>query len=176
MKKAKKQLALVLAAVMAFGLLATTAGAAEVAPSQDVISEECLPAPGFITYKMLHGEEYDNPVEALLNDASARAYACYIPYNDGSGTSGQIAATFTAETSTVAFVLTSLGGGSNYAAALWKDNGSLPPSLVADYGEYGFGTGFVQSGLTVGQNYFIKISSQTVPSPGVNGRYELYWY
>lgn len=176
MKKVKKLLSLALAGVMVFGLMATSVGAAEVDPAQDVVSEECLPAPGFITYKMLHGDEYDNPVEALLDDASARAYACYIPYNDGSGTTGQVAATFTAETSTVAFVLTSLGGGSNYTVALWKDNGSLPPSRVADYGEYGFGTGFIQSGLIVGQSYFIMISSRTVPAPGVNGRYELYWY
>lgn len=166
MKKSKKFLS-VLCAVCMILAFAVPAFAAE-------IEEEFLPPPTLLTYQDVHRDAL-NPVQAAL--LSNDTIACYIPYNDGSGTSGEIVESFEAESSTLGFILYSYGGGTKYHAALWRDNGpGKPPSRVALYEDYSFGSGFTQPGLVVGKEYYIVVSSTTVTPPGVNGGYEIFWY
>jgi len=169
MKKSKKFLS-VLPAISMILAMSVSAFAVEVP------TDEILPPPTLITYKDLHGD-IDNAVMAavLSNDT----ISCYIPYNTGNGTTGSIAASFTAESSTVNFILYSYGGGTNYHTELWHVNGDhMPNNKVMsynDYNDYAFGSGFSQSGLQVGDTYYIMVSSQTVTPPGVQGAYELSW-
>lgn len=136
-------------------------------------TEQVLPPPTLITYKDLHGDFDSAVMAAVLSDD---IYSCFIPYNNGSGTSGQVAVSFPAQSSTVSFILYSYGGGTKYHAELWHVNGNnIPNSKVMSYDDYAFGTGFAQSGLIVGDTYYITVSSQTVDPPGVQGGYELSW-
>lgn len=169
MKKSKKVISLLLAISMILAM-SVSAFAAEV---PEPSAEGILPAPTLITYKDLHGDIDNAVMAAFLSDDKV---SCFIPYNDGAGTSGSVAATFTAETKKVSFILYSYGGGTTYHAELWHVNGNnIPNSKVMSYNDYAFGSGFSQGGLIVGDTYYITVSSQTVPTSGVQGGYELSW-
>lgn len=169
MKKSKKIISLLLAVSMIMAM-SVSAFAAEVTEASAV---GVLPAPTLITYKDLHGD-IDNAVMAAA--LSADTVSCFIPYNDGSGTTGQVAASFTAESGTVNFILYSYGGGTKYHAELWHVNGNnIPNNKVMSYNDYAFGSGFAQNGLKVGDTYYITVSSRTVPTSGAQGGYELSW-
>lgn len=55
---------------------------------------DTLPPPTLITHKDIHPDT-DNPV--MASALASNVISCFIPYNNGSGTSGSIATVFTAE-------------------------------------------------------------------------------
>lgn len=165
MKKSilSRALALFLVAAALFTLSAFAADVIEGA-------NEPLPSATEITYEeILQLIREDNSVSLLYSEEGR----CFIPQNVD-GNQGQIAVVFTADGTTVDFSMVSYGGGSSYNTQLYRDNGvGSVPTKVTDYNDYDFGTGVSQSGLAPGTEYYFIISSNDVPSKGVNGGYVL---
>jgi len=159
----KKFLSIALVLVMSLSLVTVA-----IATNGDDVLEDNLPVSRVITQA-----EFDELTGLSNSRLSRTGIACYIPYNTGSGTSGVYCAEFTADTTNMAFTLTSLGGGSKYHAQLYTVSSSGSYSAVNSYAQYSFGSGFTQGNLVVGTKYAIKISSTTVPSEGCNGTYNL---
>lgn len=132
-------------------------------------------------------EEPSYPVEiTVMTTENRNAYetqteyvptvgTAYLAQNNESGTNGSICAPFTAETTHMAFVLTSAPGAMNYNIQLYE---GIPGEgeRISDYATVDVNNGVYFSGLTVGQDYYIKLSSNTLQTSGCTAVYSMIMY
>ena len=105
-------------------------------------------------------------------DPAPAAGTAFLPRSGNGSTSGNICAPFTAKASDIAFVMYSAPGAANYNVRLCV-------------GEPGFGewvsssvtaavnSGVRFSGLTIGQSYYMEVSSDTLSSAGCTAFYTM---
>lgn len=158
MKKLQRLLALVLCACALTALPGAGALAADV---------EGYPA----AIRVMTAQERDDfeKQSAELQCAPATAY---LPKNNPDGTNGNVCAPFQAESDSIAFVLTSAPGAASYNVQLYA---GVPGEgeRASDYAVAGVNNGVIFSGLTAGQDYYIKISSDTLATSGCTALYVL---
>lgn len=158
MKKMQKLLALVLCVCALTALPGVSASAAD--------AEE-YPA----SIRVMTQEERSD-FEKQSADAQYAPATAYLPKNSPSGTNGNICAPFQAESDCVAFVLTSAPGAASYNVQLYV-GAPAAGERVSDYAVVGVNNGVFFSGLTAGQDYYIKISSDTLATDGCTALYIL---
>ena len=96
----------------------------------------------------------------------------FLTQNNAAGTNGTICAPFQADKANMSFVLTSAPGAADYNIQLYA--GTLGQGVPASsYAAVCVNNGVYFSGLTEGQNYYFKISSNTVPSGGCTAVYAM---
>ena len=153
MKKLQKLLAL---ALCVCALAAVSAADAEGYPA---------------SIRVMTQEERDD----FEKQSAAAQYApatAYLPKNNPGGTNGNICAPFQAESDCAAFVLISAPGAASYNVQLYAGAPGAG-ERVSDYAVVGVNNGVFFSGLTVGQDYYIKISSDTLAANGCTALYIL---
>ena len=123
-----------------------------------------------VTTHAMTAEERD-ALDAQTDPAPAAGTA-FLPRSGNGSTSGNICAPFTAKASDIAFVMYSAPGAANYNVRLCV-------------GEPGFGewvsssvtaavnSGVRFSGLTIGQSYYMEVSSDTLSSAGCTAFYTM---
>lgn len=96
----------------------------------------------------------------------------FLSPNNEDGTNGSICAPFTAETANMAFVVKSAPGALNYNVQLYA---GVPGAgeRASNYATIEVNNGVYFSGLTVGQSYYMKISSNTLPTAGCTAIYAM---
>lgn len=99
-----------------------------------------------------------------------------LPYNSGSGISGASICFFTADTKNFSFAMRltpgSGGSGSNYHIQLWQINPDGSETKIGDAVQYNFNDGpYWENKLTVGNEYYVKVSSTTVDRNGADCQY-----
>ena len=96
----------------------------------------------------------------------------FLSPNNEVGTNGSICAPFTAETANMAFVVKSAPGALNYNVQLYA---GVPGAgeRASNYATIEVNNGVYFSGLTVGQSYYMKISSNTLPTAGCTAIYAM---
>lgn len=99
----------------------------------------------------------------------------YLAQNNAAGTNGNICAPFTAEKENVALVLVSVPGADNYNVQLYMGMPGEGES-VSNYATVDVNNGVYFSGLTEGQAYYFKVSSNTLPTTGCTARYSMIQY
>lgn len=96
----------------------------------------------------------------------------FLTQNNAAGTNGTICAPFQADKANMSFVLTSAPGTADYNIQLYAGTpGQGVPA--SSYAAVCVNNGVYFSGLTEGQNYYFKISSNTVPSGGCTAVYAM---
>lgn len=96
----------------------------------------------------------------------------FLTQNNAAGTNGTICAPFQADKANMSFVLTSAPGAADYNIQLYAGTpGQGVPA--SSYAAVCVNNGVYFSGLTEGQNYYFKISSNTVPSGGCTAVYAM---
>jgi hypothetical protein len=99
----------------------------------------------------------------------------FLARNNAAGTNGNICASFTAELENVAIVLVSVPGATDYNIQLYE--GAPGEGIrVSNYATVGVNNGAYFSGLTKGQEYYFKVSSNTLPTSGCTARYTMIQY
>ncbi len=156
MKKLQRLLALALCVCALAALPAVSAADAEGYPA---------------SIRVMTQEERDDFEKQSAAAQYAQATA-YLPKNNPGGTNGNICAPFQAQSGSVAFVLTSAPGAASYNVQLYAGAPGAG-ERVSDYAVVGVNNGVFFSGLTVGQDYYIKISSDTLAADGCTALYIL---
>lgn len=96
----------------------------------------------------------------------------FLSKNNAAGTNGNVCATFTAEWPSVQFVLTSAPGAVDYNIQLYR--GPMGQGeQVSDYDKVGVNNGVYLLGLVPGEEYYFKISSNTLSTGGASTSYVL---
>lgn len=99
----------------------------------------------------------------------------YLSQNNVSGTNGSICAPFTADMTNMAFVLTSAPGATDYNVQLYA--GAIGKGeYVSNYATVGVNNGVYFTGLTIGQEYYLKVSSNTLITSGCTAVYSMVTY
>ncbi len=104
-------------------------------------------------------------------DPAPAAGTAFLPRSGNGSTSGNICAPFTAKASDVAFVLYSAPGAANYNVRLCvgePDSGEWASSSVTA----AVNSGVRFSGLTIGQAYYMEVSSDTLSTAGCTALYK----
>lgn len=96
---------------------------------------------------------------------------CFVPYNPGSGATGEIAVEFVAAGTTARFTLESKYDGSYHCQLYRVDEGGAVTIGAAALCAFGSGPSYEQ--LTVGATYYLMISSLDVAEQGTSGGYTL---
>lgn len=163
MKNTKKILSMVLALMMLVSALSISASASSVLDVDPNYQPEQFVG-------LISREE----VLAKRGTSLLRLYessTCFIPYNPGSGTTGEIAVEFVADGSKAEFTLDCKYDG-DYNCQLYRVNTSGDTKVgSAVISSFGFGPTF--KNLVIGATYYIKVSSQSVPTSGATGTYTL---
>lgn len=111
-------------------------------------------------------ELFDQSVEEVT------AGAAYLSHNNQSGTNGSICAPFTADRTGMAFVLTSAPGAIDYNVQLYVGKPG-EGERVSNYATVEVNNGVYFTNLTVGQEYYYKISSSTLVTNGCTAIYSM---
>lgn len=100
--------------------------------------------------------------------------SAYLSKNNPTGTNGVSCASFTARRTSAVFLLTSAPGAENYNIQLYR--GPLGEGeRVSDYTKVAVNNGVYFLGLTVGESYYVKISSSTLKTDGCTAIYSLFY-
>ena len=121
------------------------------------------------THAMTAGER--DALDAQTDPAPAAGTA-FLPKSGNGSTSGNICAPFTAKASDIAFVVYSAPGAANYNVRLCvgePGSGEWASSSVTA----AVNSGVRFSGLTVGQSYYMEVSSDTLSSAGCTAFYTM---
>lgn len=112
---------------------------------------------------------------ALQTQPDTLTGTAYLPRNDGTGTNGGICAPFRAELDSLAFVLTSAPGATAYNVQLYAGQ---PGDGVrtSHYATADVNNGVCFTGLTAGQDYYLKISSNSLSTAGCTAVYTMLQY
>ena len=131
------------------------------------------------------GNEYPIEIHVMTEDerSAFEQQTEYIPVigtafldrNNAAGTNGNICASFTAELKNVAIVLVSVPGATDYNIQLYE-GASGEGTRISNYATVGVNNGVYFSGLTKGQEYYFKVSSNTLPTNGCTARYTMIQY
>ncbi len=115
--------------------------------------------------------EERNALDAQTDPAPAAGTA-FLPRSGNGSTSGNICAPFTAKASDIAFVMYSAPGAANYNVRLCvgePGSGEWASSSVTA----AVNSGVRFSGLTIGQSYYMEVSSDTLSSAGCTAFYTM---
>lgn len=112
-------------------------------------------------------EEMQNKAQDKLITANA-----YLSKNNQTGTNGSICSPFVAEKTGIAFVITNAEGATNYNVQLYEGKVG-EGKIVSDYATRDVSDGVQFTGLTVGKDYYFKISSSTLVTSGCTATYEI---
>lgn len=98
----------------------------------------------------------------------------YLSKNNAAGTNGGVCSPFTARRTSAVFLLTSAPGATDYNVQLYR---GLPGQgeRVSDYAKVAVNNGVYFLGLTVGENYYLKISSGTLKTDACTAAYSLFY-
>jgi len=105
-------------------------------------------------------------------DPAPAAGTAFLPRSGNGSTSGNICAPFTAKASDIAFVMYSVPGAANYNVRLCvgePGSGEWASSSVTA----AVNSGVRFSGLTIGQSYYMEVSSDTLSSAGCTAFYTM---
>ena len=189
MKKMRKILSALLAMSMVFTLLAVSASAAgpDVHPVrvQALTQEETDAIRGATVSNDKGGKDYPVEIHVMTEDERSAFEqqtehtpingTAFLARNNAAGTNGNICASFTAELENVAIVLVSVPGATDYNIQLYE--GAPGEGIrVSNYATVGVNNGAYFSGLTKGQEYYFKVSSNTLPTSGCTARYTMIQY
>lgn len=99
----------------------------------------------------------------------------YLSKNNSSETSGSVCAAFSGDKANMAFVMTSVPGATNYNVQLYE---GLPGEgvRVSDYAAVEVNSGVYFTGLTVGQSYYLKLSSNTLTTDSCTAVYSMFTF
>ena len=123
-----------------------------------------------VTTHAMTAEERD-ALDAQTDPAPAAGTA-FLPRSGNGSTSGNICAPFTAKASDIAFVMYSAPGAANYNVRLCvgePGSGEWASSSVTA----AVNSGVRFSGLTIGQSYYMEVSSDTLSSAGCTAFYTM---
>ena len=95
----------------------------------------------------------------------------YLSKNNTSGTNGNICSPFTAEKTGMAFVLINAPGATDYNVQLYVGKPG-EGERVSNYATVDVNNGVYFTVLTIGAEYYIKISSSTLVTNGCTATYE----
>jgi hypothetical protein len=99
----------------------------------------------------------------------------FLPLNNSSGTNGNICAPFTADKTNIAFAIVTAPGATDYNVQLYV--GTYGEGVKAsNYATVIIDNGAYFTGLTIGQDYYFKISSSTLTQNGSNASYVMVTY
>lgn len=162
MKKSKKFLSMLLAVSMIMAM-SVSAFAAEY---PDYIP---MNPPKTITWEQLQDATTSPTREGNLNPAKV-----WLNYTAHMGDNGTGICYFTADTRNFYFAMRLTTGytGRDYLLQLWQRNPDGTSTKVGDYHQYNFGEGPAWTNeLEIGTDYFVKVSSQSIPTTGAQCEY-----
>ena len=190
MKKLTKVASTTLCSVMALSIIGINASALNESPSlvndrvkityKDISEHACTDENGnIIPAEYLNNwsvqinnmtkeqrEEMQNKTGNKVSIANA-----YLSKNNQDGTSGSVCSQFTADKTGFAFVITNAPGASNYNVKLYE--GKIGKGkAVSNFAVSDINNGVYFTGLTVGKEYYVKISSSTLITSGCTATYE----
>lgn len=116
-------------------------------------------------------EEERNVFDQLGEDAILTGTA-FLPPNNAAGTNGNICAPFVADKPSAAFAFISTPGAVDYSVQLYRGTPG-EGVYVSNYATVETNNGVWVSDLTEGEQYYFKISSNTVSPGGCTARYVL---
>lgn len=101
--------------------------------------------------------------------------SAYLPKNNEGGTNGSICASFTADKTSMAVVVTSAPGASNYNVQLYA---GVPGEgeRVSNYATVNVNNGVYFTGLTLGEAYYLTLSSNTLSTNSCTAVYSMFTY
>lgn len=103
------------------------------------------------------------------------AGTAYLSQNNESGTNGSVCAVFNADKANMAFVITSAPGATNYNVQLYT--GTPGEGVrVSNYAAVVVNNGVYFTGLTIGQIYYLQVSSNTLVTTGCTAVYSMFTY
>ncbi len=111
-------------------------------------------------------EEMQNQSKNNIKTANA-----YLSKNNQDGTNGNICSEFIADKTSIAFVLTNAPGATNYNIQLYEGKAG-EGKIVSNYATVNVNDGVYFTGLTIGKEYYMKISSSTLSTNGCTATYE----
>lgn len=95
----------------------------------------------------------------------------YLTKNNQNGTNGSICSPFVAEKNGMVFILVNAPGATNYNVQLYEGKAGQGKA-VSNYATTDVNNGVYFTGLTIGKEYYIKISSSTLVTSGCTATYE----
>ncbi len=166
--KVKRSLSAILAVVMLVAVMCSGASAAT------------LSAPTYRLDPNYQPERFGGiiPAEVMrATNALDPDKECNMPYNNGSGTTGEVAFSFTtgANDTTIKWEIdwSQREIDDVYYWQLWRQNGDgIPDSKVGTERQSSFNAGVIYENLIGNTNYYLKVSSKDVPKRGASCLYD----
>lgn len=171
--KKNRIISLTLAFVMALSAMCVQASAVSAAPLTLLDDYQLDPnyAPEYFGGTISAEEVFARRLARSLNGEDGSGV---MPYNPGSGDTGAVIFSFTAEADTIYWTIDwdDAGIDDTYYYQLWRVNGNgIPNSKVGSERQCSFGAGQYYSGLIIDAVYYIQCSSMCVPARGAEVTY-----
>lgn len=128
--------------------------------------------PKTITWEQV--EQLQKSTTSLTRAGNTKPTKVWLNYTSHMGDNGASICYFTADTENFYFAMRLTTGytGRDYLLQLWQRNPDGSSTKVGDYHQYNFGEGPAWTGeLEIGTDYFVKVSSQSIPTTGAQCEY-----